>query len=58
MKNKNNAPFSFISSDSIINYDEVNFNIEEVTNTKDPKYKDKIYFIYDKQSDRFIYFYY
>ena len=57
MKNKNNAPFSFISSDSIINYDEVNFNIEEVTNTKDPKYKDKIYFIYDKQSDRFIYFY-
>jgi len=57
MKNKNNSTFPFISSDSIIKYDKVHHNIEEVTNIKDPKYKDKLYFIYDKQSDRFIYFY-
>ena len=57
MKNKNNSTFPFISSDSIIKYDKVHHNIEEFTNIKDPKYKDKLYFIYDKQSDRFIYFY-
>lgn len=57
MKNKNNLSLSFISSDSIIKYDKVHHNIEEFTNIKDPKYKDKLYFIYDKQSDRFIYFY-
>ena len=57
MKNEKNSPFPFITSDSIIKYDEVQFNVEEVINTKDPKYKEKLYFIYDKQSDRFIYFY-
>ena len=57
MKTENSSPFSFITSDSIIKYDEVQFNVEEVINTKDPKYKEKLYFIYDKQSDRFIYFY-
>ena len=56
MKSKKN-PFSFLPKDSIISYEEVHHNIEEVTNTKDQKYKDKLYFIYDKQSDRFVYFY-
>ena len=49
--------FSFLPKDSIIKYEEVPFNIEEITNTKDPKYKEKLYFLYDKQSDRFVYFF-
>ena len=57
MKNKKNSSFSFINTDSIINYEEVHHNIEEITNSKDPKYKEKLYFLYDKQSDRFIYFF-
>ena len=57
MSNKNKSNFSFISPDSIIQYEEVYHNIGEITNTKDPKYKEKLYFIYDKQSDRFIYFF-
>ena len=59
MKNKNNSNSSlaFINSDSIIDYEEVHHNIEEVTNKKDPKYKEKLYYLYDKQSDRFIYFF-
>ena len=56
MKSKKNL-FSFLPKDSIINYEEVHHNIEEITNNKDPKYKDKLYYIYDKQSDRIVYFY-
>jgi hypothetical protein len=58
MKPKYNSPFSFINSDSIIDYEEVHHNIESVTNVKDPKFRENIYYLYDKQSDRFIYFYY
>ena len=43
MKTENSSPFSFITSDSIIKYDEVQFNVEEVINTKYPKYKEKLY---------------
>ena len=57
MKTGNSSPFPFITSDSIIKYDEVQFNVKDVINNKDPKYQEKLYFIYDKQSDRFIYFY-
>ena len=48
--------FSFLPKDSIINYEEVHHNLEEIKNTKDTKYKEKLYFLYDKQSDRFVYF--
>ena len=56
-KDSSKNPFPFLPKDSIINYEEVHHNIDEMTNIKDPKYKDKLYFIYDKQSDRFVYFY-
>ena len=42
---------------SIINYEEIHHNLDEMINAKESKYKDKLYFIYDKQSDRFIYFF-
>ena len=57
MANNNKSAFSFISQDSMIEYKEVKYNIEEIVNTKDPKNKDKLYFLYDKQSDKFIYFF-
>ena len=58
MKPNNNSPFSFINSDSIIDYEEVHHNVESLTDAKDPKFKENIYYLYDKQSDRFVYFYY
>ena len=57
MKNKKNDTFSFLPKDSIIEYEEVHHNLDEIINVKESKYKDKLYFIYDKQSDRFIYFF-
>ena len=56
-KDSTKNPFSFLPKDSILKYEEVHYNIEDFTNTKDPKYKEKLYFLYDKQSDRFIYFF-
>ena len=56
-KDSTKDPFSFLPKDSILKYEEVQYNIEDITNTKDPKYKEKLYFLYDKQSDRFIYFF-
>ena len=56
-KDSSKNQFSFLPKDSIINYEEVHHNLEEITNVKEPKYKDKLYFIYDKQSDRFVYFF-
>ena len=56
-KDSSKNPFSFLPKDSIINYEEVHHNIDEIPNVKDPKYKDKLYFLYDKQSDRFVYFF-
>ena len=56
-KDSSKNPFSFLPKDSIINYEEVHHNLDEITNVKDPKYKDKLYFLYDKQSDRFVYFF-
>ena len=56
-KDSSKNQFSFLPKDSIINYEEVNHNLEEIPNVKDPKHKDKLYFIYDKQSDRFVYFF-
>ena len=55
-KEKNNY-IKFITPESPFLLDEVHHNIDQVTNTKDPKYTDKLYFLYDKQSDRFVYFY-
>ena len=57
MKNKNNILFPFITDDSIITFEETNINIEANVNTNDKKYKEKLYYIYDKQSDRFITFF-
>ena len=57
MKSKKNTTFSFLPKDSIIDYEEVHHNLDEIINIKESKYKDKLYFIYDKQSDRFIYFF-
>ena len=56
-KDSTKDPFCFLPKDSILKYEEVQYNIEDITNTKDPKYKEKLYFLYDKQSDRFIYFF-
>ena len=56
-KDSTKDPFSFLPKDSILKFEEVHYNIEDITNTKDPKYKEKLYFLYDKQSDRFIYFF-
>ena len=56
-KDSSKNQFSFLPKDSIINYEEVNHNLEKIPNVKDPKHKDKLYFIYDKQSDRFVYFF-
>ena len=47
----------FITPDIPISFEEIHHNIEELTNIKDKKLSEKLYFLYDKQSDRFIYFY-
>ena len=47
----------FITPDIPISFEEIHHNIEELTNVKDKKLSEKLYFLYDKQSDRFIYFY-
>jgi hypothetical protein len=47
----------FITPDIPISLEEIHHNIEELTNVKDKKLSEKLYFLYDKQSDRFIYFY-
>ena len=56
MKSKK-TPFPFLPKDSVINYEEIQHKLNEIINAKESKYKDKLYYIYDKQSDRFIYFY-
>ena len=49
--------FKFIFPENPISFEEVHHNIDEVANIKDQKHKEKLYFLYDKQSDRFIYIY-
>ena len=56
MKSKK-TPFPFLPKDSVINYEEIQHKLNEIINAKESKYKDKLYYIYDKQSDRFIYIY-
>ena len=55
-KDKNNFT-KFVTSESPVLFEEVHHNIESTINTKDSKYSEKLYFLYDKQSNRFIYFY-
>jgi hypothetical protein len=55
-KDKNNFT-KFVTSESPVLFEEVHYNIESTINTKDSKYSEKLYFLYDKQSNRFIYFY-
>lgn len=55
-KDKNNFT-KFVTSESPVLFEEVHHNIESIINTKDSKYSEKLYFLYDKQSNRFIYFY-
>jgi hypothetical protein len=55
-KDKNNFT-KFVTSESPVLFEEVHHNIEGIINTKDSKYSEKLYFLYDKQSNRFIYFY-
>ena len=55
-KDKNNFT-KFVTSESSVLFEEVHHNIESIINTKDSKYSEKLYFIYDKQTNRFIYFY-
>ena len=47
----------FISQEIPISFEEVHHNIEDIANKKDSKFNDKLYFLYDKQSNRFIYIY-
>ena len=54
---KDNSIFKFLSPEAPLSYNEVQYNIEEITNTKDPRYNQKLYFLYDKQSNRFVYIY-
>ena len=55
-KDKNNLT-KFVTSESPVLFEEVHHNIESIINTKDSKYSEKLYFLYDKQTNRFIYFY-
>ena len=55
-KDKNNFT-KFVTSESPVLFEEVHHNIESIINTKDSKYSEKLYFLYDKQTNRFIYFY-
>ena len=55
-KDKNNFT-KFVTSESPVLFEEVHHNIESIINTKDSRYSEKLYFLYDKQSNRFIYFY-
>ena len=55
-KDKNNFT-KFVTSESPVLFEEVHHNIESTINTKDSRYSEKLYFLYDKQSNRFIYFY-
>ena len=55
-KDKNNLT-KFVTSESPVLFEEVHHNIESTINTKDSRYSEKLYFLYDKQSNRFIYFY-
>ena len=55
-KDKNNFT-KFVTSESPVLFEEVHHNIESKINTKDSRYSEKLYFLYDKQSNRFIYFY-
>ena len=55
-KDKNNFT-KFVTSESPVLFEEVHHNIESTINTKDSKYSEKLYFLYDKQTNRFIYFY-
>ena len=55
-KEKNNLT-KFVTSESPVLFEEVHHNIESIINTKDSKYSEKLYFLYDKQTNRFIYFY-
>ena len=47
--------FKFITPENPLSFNEVHHNFEEMKNIKDPLHNDKLYFLYDKQSDRFIY---
>ena len=47
----------FITKEIPISFEEIHHNLEELTNVKEKKLSEKLYFLYDKQSDRFIYFY-
>ena len=55
-KDKNNFT-KFVTSESPVFFEEVHHNIESIINAKDSKYSEKLYFLYDKQTNRFIYFY-
>ena len=55
-KDKNNFT-KFVTAESPVLFEEVHHNIESTINTKDSRYSEKLYFLYDKQSNRFIYFY-
>jgi hypothetical protein len=56
-KEKENNYLKFISQEIPISFEEVHHNIEDIANKKDSKFSDKLYFLYDKQSNRFIYIY-
>ena len=47
--------FKFITPENPLSFNEVHHNFDEMKNIKDPLHNDKLYFLYDKQSDRFIY---
>ena len=47
----------FVTPDSPVTFGEVHHDLEGIGNKKDSKYFEKLYFLFDKQSNRFIYFY-
>ena len=56
-KDKNINYFKFVTPELPISFNEIPHNFEEMKNIKDPIHNDKLYFLYDKQSNKFVYIY-
>ena len=56
-KEKNINYLKFVTPEIPISFNEVPHNFEEMKNIKDPTHNEKLYFLYDKQSGKFIYIY-
>ena len=56
-KDKNINYFKFVTAELPISFDEIPHNFDEMKNIKDPTHNDKLYFLYDKQSNKFVYIY-